>query len=62
MFFFTLLLVLTYATAIGSLLKNDPLPAALPDVSGGMLALLGISHAGYLANKAIGAPADPQPE
>ncbi len=62
MFFFTLLLVLTYATAVGSLLMNDPLPSALPNVSGGMLALLGVSHASYLANKAMGAPADPQPE
>lgn len=54
MFFFTLILVLAYAAAIGSALtgtagKIDSFPALDP----GMVALLGISHAGYLVHKAV---------
>ena len=57
MFFFTVLLALAYASAIGSLLQNTPYPTALPDVGDGMLPLLGISHAGYLMSKAVSSPA-----
>lgn len=53
MFFFTVLLVLSYGVAIGSSLKGAEIPPALPDVGDGMLALLGISHTGYLVNKAV---------
>jgi len=54
MFFFTLILVLAYAVAIGTAFtgeasKIDNFPALDP----GMVALLGISHAGYLVHKAI---------
>lgn len=54
MFFFTLILVLAYGVAIGSMFlhtigKIEQLPVFDP----GMVALLGISHAGYLANKAV---------
>src|SRR5262249_8688294 len=45
MFFFTILLVIAYGTAVGSLLRTDPLPGSLPDLGAGMLPLLGISHA-----------------
>lgn len=53
MFFMTLILVLAYAAALTALFSQaagriDALPAHDP----GMLLLLGISHAGYLADKA----------
>jgi hypothetical protein len=54
MFFFTLVLVLAYGAGLAALFNDNPERiAALPTVDGGMLALLGISHAGYLMSKAI---------
>ncbi|MEZ4672580.1 MAG: hypothetical protein R3E39_32165 [Anaerolineae bacterium] len=54
MFFFTLILVLAYASALAALFQQGRgVVTALPAVDSGMLALLGISHAGYLANKAL---------
>ena len=53
MFLFTVLIVLIYCIAIGSLLASEPTPKGLPVVGETMVALLGISHAGYLANKAV---------
>ncbi len=54
MFFFTLILVLAYASALSALFQQGRgAIQALPVVDGGMLALLGISHAGYLVNKAL---------
>ncbi|MBA3867528.1 MAG: hypothetical protein H0X30_00085 [Anaerolineae bacterium] len=54
MFFFTLILVLAYASALSTLFQQNTEPVlALPVIDGGMLALLGISHAGYLVNKAL---------
>lgn len=54
MFFFTLVLVLVYGAGLAALFKDNPARiTALPTVDGGMLALLGISHAGYLVSKAI---------
>lgn len=54
MFFFTLILVLAYASALSTLFQQGAGPVlALPVIDGGMLALLGISHAGYLVNKAL---------
>ena len=58
LFFFTMLLVISYGTAIGSLLRTDPMPSSLPDVGAGMLPLLGISHTGYLAHKVVTSPDD----
>lgn len=54
MFFFTLVLVLAYAVALAA--KFNGTEATLhgfPPFSDSMLALLAISHAGYLANKAV---------
>jgi hypothetical protein len=60
MFFFTLVLVLVYAVLLGSLFLNITGPLkALPDIDPSMTTLLGISHAGYLANKAIPHPEAP---
>lgn len=53
MFFFTVLVVLSYGVAVGKLLVSTNSPAALPDVGEGMLTLFGISHGGYLINKAV---------
>jgi hypothetical protein len=52
MFFFTLVLVLAYGVALGRGLAGGPL-AEFPDIAPGMVALLGISHAGYLTHKAV---------
>lgn len=54
MFFFTLIIVLAYASALSALFQEGRgAIQALPVIDGGMLALLGISHAGYLVNKAL---------
>lgn len=53
MFFFTLILVVGYAAAIGAMFRETGPIVALPGVEDGMNTLLGISHTGYLANKAI---------
>jgi hypothetical protein len=54
MFFFTLILVLAYASALSILFQQGNGPVlALPAIDSSMLALLGISHAGYLVNKAL---------
>lgn len=54
MFFFTLIIVLAYASALAALFQEGRGPIlALPVIDGGMLALLSISHAGYLVNKAL---------
>lgn len=58
MFFFTVILVLSYGTAVWSLLECDTpmqcsIPSTLPGLSEGAVALLGISHGGYLLSKAV---------
>lgn len=60
MFFFTLVVWFAYAVELGRNFQKVPSTGItdFPDLSTGMLALLGISHAGYLANKA--APHTPQ--
>jgi hypothetical protein len=61
MFFFTLVLVLAYAVLLGSLfIKITGVIGSLPDIDPSMTTLLGISHAGYLANKAIPHPEAPE--
>lgn len=55
LFYFTLLLVIAYGAAVVQLLRSgrsDGWSDHLPALSSGMVALLGISHAGYLTNKA----------
>lgn len=65
MFFFTLVTWSVYAVALGNLLRNEAHTnaaiTAFPPVDGSMVALLGISHAGYLANKAVPHTPDPPP-
>jgi hypothetical protein len=56
-FFFTLIVVFAYAAAVGAMLYGARAVSSLPDLSTGMVALLGISHAGYLTAKAV--PSNP---
>lgn len=62
MFFFTLVSLLTYAAALLEMFAQAGAPsgntgtasiAALPALPEGLLALIGISHAGYLGAKAV---------
>ena len=57
MFFFTIILLLAYILAIGSLLKiKDIRIESLPEFNTSMLALMGLSHGSYLVSKAIPQP------
>lgn len=54
MFFFTLIVVFAYGKAVAaSFDMGGEMINSLPDLSAGILALLAISHAGYLANKNV---------
>lgn len=53
MFYFTMVLVLSYAVVLGGTLTGTKEVTALPPLSSSMVMLLGISHAGYLTNKAV---------
>lgn len=54
MFFFTLILVIAYGAALAALFA-EPVDKieALPTLDPGMMLLLGISHVGYLVDKAL---------
>ncbi len=57
-FFFTLIVVFAYAAEVGTVLYGtQETIKALPELSTGIVALLGISHAGYLTSKAV--PSNP---
>ncbi len=53
MFFFTFILAVGYAAAIGAIFSSGGPVVGLPPVEEGMNVLLGISQTGYLATKAI---------
>ena len=54
LFYFTMILVLVYAVALGILFTGPVrVIGTFPDMDTSILALLGISHAAYLTNKAI---------
>ena len=54
MFYFTIVLVLAYAVALGMAFASSfARISKLPAVDSVWVALLGISHAGYLTHKAI---------
>jgi hypothetical protein len=53
MFFITFILIVAYGAAIANLLTTGEQIAALPQVDEGMNVLLGISHTGYVSNKAV---------
>lgn len=54
MFLFTLIVAASYGYLIFHAMYGDPKNLAMPPVSSGMVALLGISHAGYLGSKTVG--------
>ncbi len=69
MFFFTAIVIGAYAIALASMFLTRELSAitSLPALDSGVIAMLGVSHAGYLTNKAVpkedvGAGAPLQPE
>lgn len=54
MFFFTTVLAIAYSFALGSLMMSEAAVVnSFPDLDASAVALIGISHAGYLTNKAI---------
>jgi len=53
MFYFTVILVLTYAIALLTVLASSAVSVGFPIPDESMVALLGISHAGYLATKTV---------
>lgn len=62
MFFFTLLVVFAYGKAIAAGFDNaGEVIDRLPELSAGVLALLAISHAGYLADKSVPSSSTPVP-
>lgn len=63
MFFFTVLTLLIYGTAVGkslilSEMPGNALPTQLPELSDSILTLLGISHGGYLVGQIVGGQGD----
>lgn len=59
MFYFTIIIVITYVLAVGRAFQGGSPLDHLPPVDASMLALLGISHAGYLINKGVPHRASP---
>lgn len=53
MFYFTIILVIAYGVALGTQLATQNAIEAFPKLDSGMVALLTISHGGYLTSKAI---------
>jgi hypothetical protein len=54
LFYFTVIVVFAYAVALGTALSRSAYPVTeLPSLSSGVLAVIAISHAGYLTNKVI---------
>lgn len=54
MFFFTVIVAVSYAVVLFQWMQDGENPLGqFPGLSDGMVALMGISHAGYLGNKAV---------
>jgi hypothetical protein len=53
MFYFTVIIVIAYVLALARAFQGGSPLTQLPPVDASMLALLGISHAGYLVNKGV---------
>lgn len=53
MFFITVVVVLAYAVTMGNELSGTSAITTLPPLDGGIVGLLGISHAGYLTSKGV---------
>jgi len=61
MFYFTVLIVLTYAAALREILMLTGPITDFPVPSSSIVGLLGLSHAAYLASKAIGGSTNTEP-
>jgi hypothetical protein len=59
LFYFTFILLLVYAVLLGNMFSTQPIVTQLPALSASMLALLAISHAGYLGSKALPSNVNP---
>jgi hypothetical protein len=53
MFYFTIILALAYAVALGKMFAGSATIHEFPDLNPSMVWLLGISHGGYLIHKAV---------
>jgi hypothetical protein len=54
MFYFTIILIIAYAVAMATIFTHTTAKIAdFPALDNSMIALLGISHAAYLAGKSI---------
>ena len=53
MFYFTVILVLAYAVALGKMFASNTFITEFPSLDPSMIWLLGISHGGYLLHKAV---------
>lgn len=54
MFFFTIAALIAYGTSVYNMLGTSPANlASLPEVTPGLVTILGISHAAYISNKAL---------
>ena len=54
LFYFTVIVIGAYAVALASIFtRTQNAITSLPALDGGVVALLGVSHAGYLTNKAV---------
>lgn len=60
--YFTVVLLIAYAVVLASALREGGPIMQLPDLDAGMIALLGISHAGYLTFKAVPHTREAQPD
>lgn len=61
MFYFTLILAVTYALAVGRMFSVGGPFNELPSLDDSMIALLAISHGAYLANKTVPRTPSPSP-
>jgi hypothetical protein len=60
MFFFTIIIALSYVVALFNMLRTTADPSSLPGLEPGLIALLTISHGTYLTNKTVDhTPVDP---
>jgi len=54
LFYFTVIVIGAYAIALASMfISSENAITSLPALDGGVIAMLGVSHAGYLTNKAV---------
>lgn len=61
MFYFTLIAVVSYGYLLARMFGAAAPAGVFPDVSAGLLGLLGISHGGFLVEKAVPHTQDPPP-